>query len=496
MIPVQTIEVIGATVLEPEIDALIRPLAGKTVTVSELQSVTDAITGLYLERGFLTSRAVLVDESLNGDNVQIRAIEGMLERIEVEGAGRLNPDYIRSRVALGASPPLNVGRLEEQLRLLQTNPLFERVEATLKAGGEARSVLVIRVKGANPFKGSITLDNESPPSIGATRLSLDLAYLNLSGLGDAVTFSYRPRLEAFTGTYRLEFVYQLPLNPMDGSLQFRALYEPNKVIQEPFSSLDISGESQWYSVSFRQPIVRRLAEELALSIGFTYQQGQTFTFQGPTPFGFGPDALGISRTSAINFGQDYTLRDVSGAWAFRSQFDLGIGLLNATSNPAPIPDGSFISWLGQIQRVQAIARDHLLILQTDFQLTPDPLLPSQQFAIGGARSVRGYSQNARAGDNGIRFSAEHRFTFLRDKSGEPVLAIAPFLDIGYVWNAENNPNPQPPERFLAGIGTGLIWQPVRGMSVRIDYAPPLVYLPGRGNNIQDNGLYFSINYRF
>jgi hemolysin activation/secretion protein len=419
-----------------------------------------------------------------------------LEKIEVKGVQRLNLDYICSRVALGAGTPLNVARLEDQLRLLRANPLFENIEATLKSGSQpGKSILVVRVTEADPFTGSVGIDNYSPPSIGADRFVLDLAYVNLTGIGDSFVASYRPRLETIEGTYRLEFIYQAPLNPIDGSLQLRALLEPSQVIQEPFNQLDISGDSQWYSVSFRQPIIRKPREELALSLGFTYQQGQTFTFQGPTPFGLGPNEQGISRTSVIVFGQDYTLRDISGAWAFRSQFNFGTSLLDATENPSPIPDGLFFSWLAQAQRAQVIDPDNLLIVNVDFQLTPNPLLPSQQFVIGGGQSVRGYRQNVRAGDNGLRFSIEDQITLVRDGAQEPLFILAPFFDLGYVWNVGDNPNFQPPRRFIAGLGSGFIWRPIKGMEIRLDYAPPLIYLRDQGNNVQDDGFYFSINYK-
>lgn len=496
------IEVTGYTVFQEKISELKQPLEekflkGDRVTQEELQMFADAITQLYFENGFLTSSAVLNRDSLSAEVIEIRVTEGTLETIDIKGTKRLNPDYVRSRVALGSGTPLNVFRLEDQLRLLRANRrLFENIEATLKPGNQMHeSILEVVVTEADPFEGSVGFDNYSPPSIGADRFLLDLNYYNLTGMGDAVAISYRPRLETIDGTYRLEFTYQAPLNPMDGSLELRALYEPNQVIQEPFNQLDISGESQWYSINYRQPIIRTPSEEFSLSVGFTYQQGQTFTFQGPTPFGLGPNDQGISRTSVFNFGQEYILRDVDGAWAFRSQFNFGTGLLDATDNPSPIPDGSFFSWLAQAQRAQLLNRDNLLIVQADLQLSTNPLLPSQQFVIGGAQSVRGYRQNARAGDNGFRFSIEDQITLARNEADEPFFILAPFFDLGYVWNVGDNPNFQPSQRFIAGLGLGFIWQPIEGMNIRLDYAPPLIDLDDQGNNVQDHGFYFSINYQ-
>lgn len=328
-------------------------------------------------------------------------------------------------------------------------------------------------------------------------MNLNLLYRNLTGLGDEISAVYSPRFETFGGTYQLEFRYRVPVNAMNGTLEARALIDHNEVVNGPFTELDIRGESGRYDLTYRQPIIRTPREELALSLGFTYRSGQTFTFAGPTPFGFGPNEEGISRTSVFIFGQDYTIREPYGAWAFRSQLRLGTDIFNATINPSPIPDSRFFSWLGQIQRLQIFNKDNFLIVQLDLQLSTDPLLPSEQFVIGGGQSVRGYRQNLLAGDNGFRFSMEDRITLVRNEADEPVFILAPFFDMGSVWNVSDNPNIiVTNQQFIAGLGLGFLWQPVKGLNIRLDYAPPLIYVNTRGNNIQDNGFYFSAGYNF
>jgi hemolysin activation/secretion protein len=198
----------------------------------------------------------------------------------------------------------------------------------------------------------------------------------------------------------------------------------------------------------------------------------------------------------VQFGQDYVRREPGGAWALRSQFNLGTNWFDATENDGDIPDGQFISWLGQVQRVQQLGEDHLLVVRGDVQLAPDGLLPNQQFLIGGGRSLRGYRQNVRAGDNGFRLSIEDRITVGRDAAGLETFQLIPFADIGTVWNAGDNPNDLPDQTFLAGVGLGLWWEVVPGWEVRLDYGLPLVDLDDRGDNIQDDGFYFSVSYGF
>lgn len=102
-----------------------------------------------------------------------------------------------------------------------------------------------------------------------------------------------------------------------------------------------------------------------------------------------------------------------------------------------------------------------------------------------------------AGDNGARFSIEDRITLVRNRADNPVFILAPFFDVGAIWNAEGNPNTiLANQTVIAGLGLGLIWQPIDKLNIRLDYAPPLMDLNIRGDDVQDDGFYFSVNYGF
>lgn len=486
-ISVTQIQIVGSTILsDQDFEPLVAPYEGRSVSLEELRQLADSITQLYLDQGYLTSRAVLVDQQIDQGIVQIRVIEGTLERIDIEGLRRVNPDYVRSRIALGGKTPVNQGRLEDQLRLLRLDPLFENVEASLRPGNAiGQSILVVRVTEANAWIAGVGVDNYSPPSVGSERTSAAIGHRNLTGLGDQILAAYARSTTG--GSDVFEFSYRLPLNPMNGTLELRAAPSFDRITDPEFDDLGIEGDSRLYEVSYRQPLIRTPREELALAFGFTYENGRTLIFSTLS------DA---STTSVIQFGQDYVRRDPSGAWALQSQFNIGTGLLGATETAGSSPDGQFWSWIGQAQRVQILNPDQLLIAQLDVQLTPDPLLSSQQFVIGGGQSVRGYSQNVRLGDNGFRFSLEDRIALVRRENGAPILQIAPFADLGAVWNAPDNPNSLPNQTFLAGIGVGILWEPLPNFNIRTDLALPLVNLDDRGENAQDQGIYFSVNWQY
>ncbi|MEL7224673.1 MAG: ShlB/FhaC/HecB family hemolysin secretion/activation protein, partial [Cyanobacteria bacterium J06576_12] len=137
--------------------------------------------------------------------------------------------------------------------------------------------------------------------------------------------------------------------------------------------------------------------------------------------------------------------------------------------------------------------DNLLLMQGSLQFASESLLGADQFIIGGPSSVRGYSQNARFGDNGFRASVEDRITLQRNEDGSPALQVAPYVDTAMIWNQGAETTDQP---FLLGTGVGLIANVVENLQARFDVALPLVKINEASDSPQDIFIYFSMDYRF
>ncbi|NJL87978.1 MAG: ShlB/FhaC/HecB family hemolysin secretion/activation protein [Leptolyngbyaceae cyanobacterium SM1_1_3] len=342
----------------------------------------------------------------------------------------------------------------------------------------AKTFLNVRVQESNPLVAQFSFDNFSPDSVGSERLGAEVSYLSPLGIGDQVFAS--AYISTTGGSEVYEIGYRVPLNALNGTLQLRFVPSSFEITDSSANfGLDIKGDADVYDVSFRQPLIRSLREELALSLGFRRREGQTL---------ISDIVFDSSRTSILQFGQDYLRRDATGAWALRSQFNIGTDLFGVTQRSGDQPDGDFLSWVGQVQRIEILNDRHTLIVQGDLQLSGDPLLPSEQFIVGGGQSLRGYEQNSLFGDSGFRLSIEDRITLEANALGQPRLQVAPFLDMGAVWNNESGQTGRN-EDFLVGLGTGLIWQPLPGLNMRLDLAVPLV---SDGN---EQGFFFNITYR-
>lgn len=494
-ITIHRLQVQGNTRFTPEaLEPILSEALGET-TLGALNRVVAAITAQYVNAGYITSRAVLPSQPLDQGDITILVIEGTLTDVDITGLARLNPHYVRSRVDLGLTTPFNANTLEDQLRLLNNDPNLVDLQADLQSGEAlGTSRLVLDLQERDPWFGSAFTDNYSPASVGSERIGGSVGYRNLAGLGDALRVGYT---RTYRGGYQSwDLGYSIPLNPMDGTLDLRAGFESSRIIQPPFDALNIRGRSQRYDLSFRQPLLRNPREEFALSLALSRRTGRSFIFNDiGIPFGIGAEADGSTRTSVIRFSQDYLRRDARGAWSGRSQFNIGIDALGITRNEGPIPDGRFFSWLAQVVRVQQLNPNNRLILQGDLQLAPSNLLSSETFSIGGGQTLRGYRQNARSGDNGWRFSAENRATVARINGDEHLFQVAPFFDMGAVWNNPSNPSQIASDHFLAGLGVGLLWISQPSLTARLDFALPLVNMRDRANNLQDNGIYFTLNYQ-
>ncbi|MEH2467742.1 ShlB/FhaC/HecB family hemolysin secretion/activation protein [Nostoc sp.] len=488
---VDRIEVVGSTVFKPEqLTAITAPFVGRELTFIELLQVKDAITKLYVDHGYVTTGALIVPQTVEAGVIKIQVIEGSLQEIKIIGNRRLRTQYIRDRILLGAKTPLNVPHLLEKLQLLRLDPRIQNLSAELQTGVHpGTSVLQVEVEEANTFKPTVTLNNGRSPSVGSFRRGIDLQEANLLGLGDTLSVGYANT----DGSNTINLNYTLPINPRNGTVFFGFNQGWNHVIEKPFSVLDIQSNTRSYELGYRQLLVQKPTQELAIGLSFSRQESQTelgIDNIGPYKLSPGADANGKTNISALRFFQEYTQRNNQYVFAARSQFSFGVDWFDANVSQNE-PDSRFFAWRGQAQWVRQLAPDTLFLARGDFQLAADSLVPLEQFGLGGQLSVRGYRQDALITDNGMLLSAEVRLPIVRASKIGGVLQLTPFIDVGKGWNVKGeNPSPS----LLVGTGLGLLWTQGNNFSARLDWGIPLTSVEGEKRSLQENGLYFSIGY--
>ncbi len=477
---------------DAELAAVTHSFTGRPLTFGELLQVEALVTKTYTDAGYVNSGAVIPAGQTfprAGAVVTVQVIEGGIEAIEVSGTRRLRPGYVRSRLAIATKAPLNRERLLEALQLLQLNPLIESISAELQAGTRPEaSLLKVQVSEADAFAVDLFADNGRVPSVGSFERGVELRHGNLLGWGDALALTYTNT----DGSNQYEFSYAVPVNPRNGTVRLYGSLTDTEVIEEPFDRIDITGESKYLELSFRQPIIEKPNREFALGMIGSFQESQTFLLGEKFPLSPGANEDGITRVTAVRFFQDYLSRQPRAVFAARSQFNLGLDAFGSTVNE-DAPDSRFFSWRGQAQYVRLLAADTLLVLRSDAQLTPNSLVPLEQISIGGLNSVRGYRQDTLLTDNGVFASAEVRIPVLRVPEIKGILQIAPFIDFGVGWNHDSAFKVQG-TNTLVGTGLGLIWQMSNRLSARLDWGIPLTDREDSDRTWQENGIYFSVRF--
>jgi hemolysin activation/secretion protein len=149
-----------------------------------------------------------------------------------------------------------------------------------------------------------------------------------------------------------------------------------------------------------------------------------------------------------------------------------------------------------LKHTRKLAAEWSLYGRLSGQLAGVPLVSSEQFAVGGVDTVRGYLESNSLGDDGLVANLELRApSYARDLSPH----LSEFVPYAFVDGATLRVRdtellvPRPQSRFdLLSVGLGMRLQGWRGLSGSLDLAHPLhdAGLVSAG----DDRLHFSLSY--
>ncbi len=341
------------------------------------------------------------------------------------------------------------------------------------------------------FNTSLSFDTSLFSKFPTFQQQVVFSEANFLKVGDSLSVGYIHTEQSNSWDVR----YTLPINTRDGTLSFAYSKSDVYALNLTEDNIDKIGNSspielglRSYELTLRQPVIRSIKQQ------DSQQQEQQQTSEelalGLTA-SLNDDKL--TRIFALRFFQEWKKQNPQEVIELRSQFSFGINSFDSTINQAiaeanQIPSTTFFSWQGQVEWSRFLAKDTLLLVRGNAQLTDRSLLPLEQFVPGGKA---GYLQGSLLTDNGIFASAEVQLPILRVSGGKGVIQVVPFVDFGTAWNSSGQANPSP--NTLASVGLGLQWQQ-DNFTARLDWGIPLVKVHSQSGTGQENGLYFSVKY--
>lgn len=443
---VEHIVIDGNTVISnTELKPLVTPYENRVVTLAELGKLVDAINKLYYKKGYFTSQAYIPPQNLDGQSITIKIMEGRVGKISVTGNRFLQAKVVMRDVDVHQNNILNVQELQERLKRISSQPTIYKLKGVLTPGhGTGQTDIELQVRERFPVQISSTFDNQGRPFIGTYRWGAELNNVDVTGHAD----QFRARWIGAAGTQVATGSYFIPVNKYGTQLGSTFSFSRVNLDLGTHNQPEIIGQAYDYAAVVLQPLDRNRHFTADGSLNFrrivTYFDGNR-------------DSAGQVNIAAMRLGLTYDNTDRLGRSFLRVQTSIAPGWMGANRR----------FWKNEFTgaRILTLPRRNLLILRGQAQLTSDALPAAELMQIGGAYSVRGYTEGLLAGDRGYNFSVEHRWPIPGLHRVSPWLSDrvqgATFFDVGQVFLDRSNSlfvegQSQLSKRtLLVGAGVGL-----------------------------------------
>ena len=444
---------------DEEVRAIVSPLEGKEVSIRDLFATVEKINDLYRRKGYLTARAILPPQKVEGGTIRIRLVEGRVGTISVEGNRHTWDWFFTSRIDLEEGDLVRLKTLEEDLFYFNaTNDVKMRAE--VKPGASTGTTdLVLKTQEPDNYRVSILMDNAGGRTVGQERIGLTLQDASLLRLRDSLTLGGT----VADGTISGHVSYDLPVTPVGTRLGLAYDYNHIWITSGAFETLNVEGNSSTLGLTLSQPLMVRPSLIVNGFAGF-YWKKSTTDFDDLTIF--------QNRNRTLVVGGDFVSIDSYGTWFTRHAVTQGFKDFGG--------DRSFFKYNGDLVRTLNLPLELSALLRAGGQVSGNNLLPSsEQYQVGGIATVRGFYEGLLVGDDGYFVSAELGFplfpadTLLFDARLRSLLRGALFVDHGGAFPFKGNNESINHNDFLTSAGLGFNLNLSKFLKGRIDIAFPL-----------------------
>ncbi|HEY4374350.1 MAG TPA: ShlB/FhaC/HecB family hemolysin secretion/activation protein [Burkholderiales bacterium] len=493
---IRKFEVEGVTLVTPSrIDATVKPFTGPNRDFGDVQKALEALEKLFLEAGYGSVQVLLPEQELEQGTVKFKVIEPKLAKVTVEGNKSFSEANIRrSLPALkeGAAP--NSNSIASNLRLANENPA-KGTTVLLRAGSNEGDVdAVVRVAEEPVTRYSLTLDNTGAGGSGQYRIGAGFQTSNLWGRDNVLSAQAitSPDEKGHFQGYSKDVAifglqYHVPIYSLGDSFDFTGGYSNvnSGVVQNIFN---VSGRGRVAGIRYNHNLPKWANIEQKLIWAWDYRAYQNSV----TPLNGGEQIV-----------PDITVHPMSLTWAgtWRGQNEEINGYASYNQN---IPGGSrggstafeasrfgarpnYTIWRYGATYLRSFYGDWQVRVNGAGQFTRDRLVTGEQFGIGGAYSVRGFSERQFANDYGYFGNLEiytPELSTLFKLGTENKLRFLAFYDYGRVMRNQPLTN-DTASTTARGAGLGLRLTHNNNVSIRLDAA--FATLPSNTGGDSTNG---------
>jgi hemolysin activation/secretion protein len=409
----------GPEILPPEdLRPIYADMLGKQVTLLQAFDVLARVQAAHRDAGYVFTRVVAPPQEIDGGVFKIQVIEAFVGKVLVEepegavGAPLPLIKKIAGQLEGVRNPTLD--QLERTLLLLNDIPGLTQATAVPRPGDGLGAVNLHINVVRDPFSGVFFADNRQSPVLGPLILGASVEASSWSAAGDTTTLSFfntagDELLDDFAERNILQLEHQRHIGSQGTTVKLRALASLNRPgdLLEP---LDISGEQFNIEATVEHPIVRTRPLSIWTSIGVEAEENEVETQGGQARIV--DDSLRVAYIGARLLQRDdhgYTRADVQLRQGLRA---FGASKPGTTNLSRFDGDTEFTVLRGSIDREILIpyGGNRLSVFASALgQVSSDPLLSSEEFAVGGQQISRAYDPSEFTGDSGAGALWELRY---------------------------------------------------------------------------------------
>ena len=454
-------QVEGNTLIPADnLDSILSPFTGKDRDFGDVQEALDALEQAYRDHGFSMVAVSLPEQELESGVVRLKVNENRLGKINIEGNRYFDQANIRrSLPELNEGETPNLNAVSRSLKIANENPARKINLQLMNSDKENEIDANVTVKDESPWKIGITADNTGEKQTGTVRLGALLQHANVFNRDHLLTLQYITSPEKVDHVSIYSLGYRAPIYSLGSSIDLIGAYSnvDSGTISAASNSMDVSGKGTILGLRYNQYLARIGNYEHKLTLGLDYRAYENSVDFLGNQLGNNVTVHPVSLTYAGTFAMDQItagfsltdLQNLPGRWDGRDTAE------DIEKVRAGAPRGYNIIRYGA-NLSYALGADWQARMQVNGQYTNNPLVPGEQYGIGGATTVRGFSERQFSNDQGYSGNVE---IYTPDLSGLFGVAafqsrLLVFHDRGYV--SRNNPLPgDTVSTQIASIGSGL-----------------------------------------
>jgi hemolysin activation/secretion protein len=444
-ISVQSVRVEGNTLLPERVLAeLTAGVAGSQRSIADLNQVAARIQNAYRDAGYGGVIAYVPEQEISGGSVVIRVVEGKLANVRVIGNVHFDTANVRAglpNLREGTTPL--VRSIDRDIQLTNENPAKE-VKVTLTPGARPGEIdAEVDVTESKPLQFLLGYNNSGHKSTGGRhRISVGVQHSNLLGRDHVGTMQYQTSPEKPDQVRIFSVGYRVPLYSQGAS--FDAFFAHSNVsigtTVTPAGPLNFAGKGTVLGLRANRNLERVGEYDHRLTLGLDWRDYDNECSLGS----FGPAACGSAGVSvtAVPVSIAYTgqRQGPQASWGAHASLSANAGGSSQATFEAARPGARRHYVISRFSafRDMALARGYAVHGRLDAQYSPHALISAEKFGLGGAATVRGYTERELTGDYGLAARIEALAPAMDPATG---VRLRPYLfvDHGRVWNHKGLP---------------------------------------------------------